>query len=511
MSMREELKLIITGDNRNLIHTLRGTMHETRTFAQQVGRMNATINSGLKSSILNPIVGLGSAAGIMMLGKQIIDFDASLVRLQNTGRLTTGEMLKLRQSVVDDAMAVGQSRESIVAGISTIVDKTGNIKFAVKNIKDIGVAATATGASVEDMAALASNLNEKLDIGNISEAFNLINAQGKSGAFTLRDMASLGERLFSSATRMRMKGIDDLRQYGALIQIARMGTGSSEQATTAIERIISNIFDKQDQIKKIGFNIFGDEGEVKGIGDIVKGIIVASKGNQKLLGDIFGLEGIRAATTMARIYADTGGFDLFDKLANADAEHAGELMQDFGRYSETAAFKIARLNEVGKNFADAVLSKSIGELSNGIEKLLADPQRLAEFQNDLKNIGDLVANLAKGVMFVAKGWGLLFKGYNDVQDRAAQQSGDRQTTDVQWNLIPKDEQKKLRKRFHLGSTAGREDYYAAKSQAVDAYHTENKINLTVNVNPDGSVSTKSDSLNTSIKAAANRGIHTARQ
>ncbi|MFA5751121.1 MAG: phage tail tape measure protein [Candidatus Paceibacterota bacterium] len=515
MGNSENLNLVITGDGKQLRNTLNGSRREIGSFTSRTvssfRQMGNKINSGLKRMIMNPFSGLMTGAGIIMAGKQIIDFDANLTRLGIQGGVTGKNLLKMRDDIVATAIDTGQTREDMLAGIDAIVERTGDLKFGESIKREMGIASTATGATAADMGALSSSLNQqmKIDPSEMMSAYNLLTEQGKAGKFTLKNIAAQGERLFSSSSRLGMRGLDDLRKFGALMQVAMRGVGSSEQATTAIERILSNIIAKQNEIKKLGFDVFSNRElqQFKSIDEIIKGVIISAKGNEKILGNIFGEEGIRGVTALASSYRETGGFDIYDKLVNADAGRAGEMMKDFATYSETAKYKLTVLAEVGKKFADVALSKPIAEMSLSIDALLKDPQRLKDMELTFKNIGDIVTTIGKGLMLSAKGYAEIV----GLLDKGATEYGERKTVDVQWNTIPKDKQKELRSRFKLGSIAGKQNYYAAKEQAVNTYRTENNIKLSVSIDPAGHVRSTSDSLNTNLTTTVNNGKHSARQ
>lgn len=530
----ENLKLIISGDGRLLRTELAREEREIRSWGgrvgRSIGRLRSSINSGLKRALINPITGIASVAGITALGAKIVDFDAKLMRLGIQGNVSSEGMVRMRKEILETAYATGQSRENILAGIDAIVERTGDIKFADTIKEQMGIAATASGAAMEDIGALSSNLNQKMkiDASKIMEALNILTVQGKAGAFTLSNQAALGERLFSSAGRLNMKGLDDLKRFGALMQVARMGTGSAEQATTAIERIIAGIIDKQDQIKSLGFDIFSnrDLQQFKSIDEIIKGTVTAAKGNEKILGKIFGEEGIRAVSVLANAYRETGGFDLYDKLANADAERAGELMRDFERYSTSAAFKLQRAGEVGKKFADIALSKSIGEIGDAIAKLTDSPEKVERMTEAFSGLGKMITIVAKGLILAGEGWGLLFA----MAEKEWQRSKKDNASYRQWMELPEEERKKLAERFnvngaasyenirgalswHSGTVKRKHNYEAMSSLAgsLPAPNVQNKIDLTVNVDPEGRTSAVSDSLDTSINVRSNRGRIDARR
>lgn len=406
--MADDVRLSITGDNRGIKRTLSDTerayiAHErkTKTLFGRMGRGIGRSALGFTRSLAAPITALAGGAAVLAAGKNLMDYESQLTRLAIAGNLTAAQQKQLNKEIMDSAFATGQSRNAILSGIDTIVEQTGDLQFARDAIKDIGIASTATGAEMQSLAALANQLKEKLNIGksDLSTALNLLTVQGKAGAFNLKDMANNGERLFAAAGRFDMSGLDSLRRFGALLQVARMGTGSSEQATTSIEGIFSEILDKQKQISRYGVKIYSDKDKtkLKSVDTIIKDIITKTKGREDLLGNIFGRQSIRGITTLAKLYRDTGGFDLFEELVSADAERAGELLADFARYAETATFQFRQLGTLATTFIDPLVGGVLSAMSADLRELTSNPEKMEEFKKQLSDIGRGIGDTAANV------------------------------------------------------------------------------------------------------------------
>jgi TP901 family phage tail tape measure protein len=458
MSRNPTVSINIRGNRRGLRRELDGAEKDLSGFAKRGSKALSPLQSAgkkLGSSIAGPIMGLAAGVSIFAAGRNIMDFDRKLTRLAIQGKLTRKEQFELREEIGRLGTEAGQSRESILGGLDAIVQRTGDIKFARDVMKDLAVASTATGASMEDLGALASNLQQKFKIGpgGIREALNVLTVQGKAGAFTLENMAAMGERLFSSAGRLGMQGTGDLRQFGALIQAARMGTGSSEQATTAVERTLSSIIEKQDVIKKKAkFDIFTNKKkqQYKGIDQILKGVVAGTKGNEKLLGDIFGEEGVRAVSTIARLYRETGGFALFDELAGADAGRANELMEDYARYSENASFQLARLKSIGERASDAFLSKAIYQFGNSIDNMTKKPAEMEAFIANITTLGAAVGTL---VGWLGKGvgaWGKFWEATANTIYGTGEDNIKKQSAQMAFNSLPEERRSQLIKKLKSG-------------------------------------------------------------
>lgn len=405
--MADDVRLSITGDNRGIKRTLSDTerayiRHERKTqalfsrFGKGIGRGAL----GFTRSLAAPITALAGGAAYWAAGKNLMAYEAMLTRIAIQGGLTAAEQENLNKQMMSTALAAGQDRMNVLSGLDIIVEQLGDLEFARDIIKDIAIASTATGAEMSSLGALAVQLKQKLNLANneIKDALNTLTVQGKYGAFTLKDMADNGERLFAAAGRFDMKGLDSVRSFGALMQVARMGTGSSEQATTSIEGILSDILSKQKKIAKYKINLYTDKDktQLKALDTIIKEIIVKTKGREDLLGNIFGRQSIRGITTLAKLYRDTGGFALFDELVSADAERAGEIMLDFARYSETTEFSMRQLANLATVFGDSLVGGVLSSLNADLRELTSNPEKMEEFKKQLQEIGKNVGDLAKG-------------------------------------------------------------------------------------------------------------------
>ena len=404
MSRTETLKLIISGDGRKLSNEIGKSERQIKSYGNSISSIFTGVNKHIYSSVkrmaTNPLAIVGGTAGLLYAGKQIVDYDSKLTRLGIQAEISAKEMFALREQISKVSLASGQSRLGILSGLDKIVEQTGDLAFARDVMNELAVASTATGAGMEYLGALAVQLKEKFKVGKaeIGTALNLLTVQGKAGAFTLENMATLGERLFAAAGRFDMNGLKDLGNFGALMQVSRMGTGSSEQATTAIENLLSDILNKQKQIRKAGFNIFGSDGELKHIDEIIKGILIATKGNEIKLGQIFGQESIRGLSTLAKLYRDTHGFELFDKLAGADADHANQILKDFAKYSQSAKYQIDQLGNIFGEFADAGLSPIISDLNVNLRKLTENPQEMEKFLTKIRGMGKDLGDSATSIL-----------------------------------------------------------------------------------------------------------------
>ncbi|HUV96626.1 MAG TPA: phage tail tape measure protein, partial [Acidobacteriaceae bacterium] len=442
----------------------------------------------------------------------LAQYDSQLTRLAIQGRMGTEEQMALRHGIQQVSMASGQSREEILGGLDAIVERTGDLKFATEVMADMAVASTATGAAMGDLGALASNLQQKMGLATdeIRTAFGILTSQGKAGAFTLENMATMGERLFAAAGRFGVKGMGGIKQFGALVQMARMGTGSSEQATTAIEGAMADIIDKAEILRSSGFSIFkpGTKNEMKSVEDVFKGIIKLTGGDVTKLQKIFGRESIRGVSAIAQAYKETGGFAMFDKLA--EGGDPSELMRDFARYSQSSVFQFQQLRNIGVEFLDKAISPMLAKTTIWLRNLTSSPEKLEELRERLGAIaGGLqdgiagAAEILRPVLFLlqksAEGWGaVLDKFASERRLRETRERREESAMDM-WNkYVPADVKREYARKKRAGEETDPLERIAMQYATRAKLEQQNNVNLTVQVDANGRVTSTSDDPNTAL-------------
>jgi len=332
--------------------------------------------------------------------KQVMDFDER-IRAIGVGAKLSGDKLKEFASSTKDQIRTAAiknrtSSSEITAALEAIVTKTGDLEFAKNNIENIAIAIRATGAAGSDIGAILSEFQKmgKKSPKVVMEMLNILATQGKEGAFVLKDVAKLGERLFAAYGPKNVKAV---REMGAMLQFIRRGTGSSEQATTAMEAVIRVLNDSKKikaLQKKAGINVFDPEMAKKGIEqlrplkDIIIEMIEASGGKSSLLSEVLDAEALKAFNDLKNQY--NRGVDIraeVDKLSNIDA---GETLQvDSKEMAQTMNAALTSLKEVWMKFADENLSNRIQRLADVINEM--DP-------NDINNFLTHVRNAAGGII-----------------------------------------------------------------------------------------------------------------
>ena len=381
--MTNELKLIISGDSSRINEALTRSGRKISSFGSHTTRVFNSIGRTIQqvNDRISGFVPLGTAAGLTLAGKAAIDLDARLVRLTNQAGITNREMFALKQELFEASRKTNQLPTNLLSGMEQIVEKTGDIKLAKDTLLDMGIAASATGSEMEAIGSVTSNLNEKLRItkDEMKGAFDVLYAQGNKGAFTMKDLSMLGERLFSSAASFGVRGISGLRQFGAFVQIAKR-SGTSEMATTSVERTVADLLQKASQIKTVtGFSIFDEEASrregravTKNLDVVLKEIILRTKGDTVKLRKIFGEESIRAMDQMADSFRKFGDFREYDEFVRTGGDGV-ETMKAYARWIETAAAKMERFNAEMMKLTNETLAGPIEAFTKALDVLNNHP------------------------------------------------------------------------------------------------------------------------------------------
>lgn len=368
----------------------------TKSF-QGVGRQLQGLAGGY--------AGLVAGAGGAGMAKMLADTQSRFTRIGIAADLSDGEVQKLKQSIYDAAAApdVRINSDEITAAVESIIEKTGDLDFAQANIRNIGLAIQATGAAGKDIGDVLSEFQKQGILGpkEVLETLDILNQQGKSGAFTLQNIAALGPRVITAYTASGRSGVQAMREMGAALQLIRMGTGSAEMAATAFEATMRSLSDpaKLKLLEGAGLKIF-DPAKLKAgqrvlrpINEIMAEIIKLTRGDTVKLGMVFDAEAIRAFNSAASEFKRTGALDSLDKFMQVNGDGVATI-KDSARAARDMSSSWSSLLGVFKRVAD--------------EELSGPMQRVADIMNAI-GPGTLGA-IAKGLTLVGVSLGALAIG-----------------------------------------------------------------------------------------------------
>lgn len=380
---------------RRSMQLLQKSVARTGQMMEQAGNRYTTLVAGLAT---------GAAA------KGVVDLELKMTRLGIQAGRTEEEMDTLKKKIFE----VAQEKEirvettQIHGAIAEIIEMTGDLAFAENNIRNIGLAIQATGAEGKAIGGIMAEL-QKMKISdpvNVMKALDVLNVQGKEGAFTLQNMAALGPRVINAYQATGRAGTDSLKEMGAALQVIRMGVGSSEQAATAFESMLSSLQDntKVKKLLKMGVQLYDPEvlaetGEkqLRPVNELMQDIVASANGSANLLFPIFGQEGIRAFNKLMADFKKTGQTDIIDKFMQMTADGT-TTVNDSARAAASSAAALTYLKTAIERFADENLTEGIAKLADVINSL--DPETVSRiFKGITLGVGSLIAYSAGAKIF----------------------------------------------------------------------------------------------------------------
>ena len=395
---------------------IRKASNETVTFGNKVVAVSEKMDRALSGTAAK-MGGFGLSLGAGMAVKNLIDYQARLVRLGTAADMTDAQLASMKKSIFDVATApdIKVDPSQITSAIEEIVQRTGDLDFATKSIKTLGLVIQATGgengSSIGGLAAEFNKLN--MSTTDMTATLDVLNKQGKSGAFTLDMFANMGPRLFSAYAPLRGITASTAKELGASMQIIMKGAGSYEQATTTFEAATRELSDpaKQKALKKLGIDVRDvTTKEFRPMSAILQDIVARGKelGNLDQFGSIMGGEAMRAVNAF-KTYGNG-----FQGLMNVTG-NGSSLTADAAKNAATLKANLGNLQSSFMKFADKNLTKPLEILTNLLNKLSENPKAVEKMFGTIAiglgaiaavKIGSNVIGLVNGFRQMKGGAGL---------------------------------------------------------------------------------------------------------
>ncbi|RXE49217.1 phage tail tape measure protein [Chromohalobacter israelensis] len=386
--MANELRTSVVMDLRgNLERQARryeGAMRGLATSGQRhMGRLSrATAGAGrMLDRVGNRWTALATGAAGFGTVRNLVALEERFTRLGIQAGKSEEQMDALREKIFETARQpeIRVDPAQITSAIEAIVEKTGDLEFAEQNIRNIGAAISATGAQGGSIGEILAEF-QKMDIKKpeaVMNALDTLNQQGKSGAFTLQNLASLGPRVVTAYTALGRQGPQAIREMGAALQVIRQGTGSSEQAATAFEALLRT-FQNAEKAKQLaqqsGVQIFDPEELEQGrevlrpVNELIVDIVEAADGRSSLLSGVFDAEAMRAFNAALGEYNRTGAVESMQRFLDVQGDGSA-TMEDSARAAETAGGALRNLSSAWQSFADSNLSEHIQAAADALNSL----------------------------------------------------------------------------------------------------------------------------------------------
>lgn len=505
MSGREEyLKLIISGDGKLLGAELDKQERKTRSFGNRVGSIFSDINrkmmSGIKSLATNPLTIFGGAAGIMYAGKQLIEYKDILSTVGINAEMTDAEIVKLDKSMTSFAYRTGQDRDKLTAAFSDLIDKTGDVKFAMDSMFNIGQASTGMSADIMDTTRVVSSLKlgMKATAEEVEYYMDVMSRMGNIGSFTFAQQASQAERLFSAATMAAGIQKKNFAEYNAFMQTVKPLFGTPDVAGTAIESIMTQLKSDPKIQKALGFKLFDEKGAIKDFEGTIKAIAKLSPAKRTQL---FGEYG------KAFLAFDTKeGMAQFENYIQA-GQRAGFVSEAFARKQKESKFQLQLLTTAAKDFASVALGSTIEEMTRGLNTLTNDPERLKALADNITNIAKALGFLSKWLILKPSGVLASFLPSKDWSDKSKMEGWARNM----WKTLPASEQNRLKPMVAYDGDWDTSKYSVLKRWRPDLFSKENTAQAPAQVKNDININMQiSESGRMSVSTSGNATVNVNR-
>lgn len=372
--------------------------------------------------------GLGTAMGAIGVSlsvgaatKEIIELDNRLTRIGLTADASAEQVASLKQKVFEAASdsSIKIDTTSINDALDVVMTKTGDLKYAEDNIRNIAIAIQATG---EQGASIGSVFAEFQKFGysaeQITQLMDDMVKQGDQGAFTFGEFAKAGSAVISAYSPIGTAP-EDIKKANAAMQIIMKGTKSAEIAVTALGSAMSELSspDKQQKLMAIGVRVRDESGKFRDFNDIMADLLKVSEkvGNTDFLGNIFGQTSMQAIRAYSNFYED-----MYPKLMDL-GDTTGAMENKSATMANTLAANLQQVQTAFVRFADAKLTEPLEKLTNSLNKLAEDPEAFNRiFTGIAVGIGSIAAvkglssviNIVSSISSLKKGGGNINIGSN---------------------------------------------------------------------------------------------------
>lgn len=255
---------------RSKIAGLNAEMGKT-SWGQRLGNVGTAIAS----------VGAGMAAGAMVMAqpmKKEMDYDRRLAMVSNTAfsdRDVAGRIAgkkELHDAVKSAVETGGGTKEEALGALDKLL-ASGTVKAetAMKLLPTLQKGAVATGASTEDLSAIAISAMQQFGISEdqIGAVLDKAVAAGQAGNFELADMARWLPQQMAAAKSAGLSGMDGFEALLVANQQARVTAGTSDEAGNNLVNLLAKLTSKETADRFSKLEIKGKDGKTHGI-DFIK-------------------------------------------------------------------------------------------------------------------------------------------------------------------------------------------------------------------------------------------------
>jgi hypothetical protein len=384
---------------------------------------------------------LGVALGAFGLSLPLrvgADFEKSLVRFGQVAGWTAENMqqniLALSQELTTMARATRQSSSDLLQGMTTIVNLGVEADVARVAMLGIGRAATASGASVDELARTwhAASIHLGLSAEAAERAMNVLHQAGKKGGFELTDMARFFPSFLANvgvlyadfikrstagmtpeeAKRWRDEfALRKLTEIASWAQVVRLGAADAETAGTNLQNIFQkNLIPETSKnfskalgidLRKAMWNVVNQGGDpILFVAERIADLVEKNKGNPLFLGELFAdkqaMEGY--LPIIRKVMHERGQLREFMKQVYA-ARDEGIISKDFATAVNTVSFAFKFFTDALSELYKALTLLGLGSPLRSFFEFLGDRiYDLVQLMQRNKELAGWLIRIGSGIM-----------------------------------------------------------------------------------------------------------------
>jgi TP901 family phage tail tape measure protein len=273
--------------------------HQSLARVQAAQDANLAKRANLRGQMFDTVA-LGASVLLPTAGaiKKASEFQYQLQLIGNTADMTKAEVMQLGDVIKQASISTGQSATNMQQAIGFLVAAGMDVKVARDVVSQVGLAATATGADIEDLAKAAFTLNDALKIAPgqaMALALDTLAQAGKEGNVELKDMAKQLPVLGAGFVSLKMEGREAAATMAAALEVARKGAADADEAANNMKNFISKIMSPETlkkAEKNFDLDLYGIITKAQESGKnpfeaSMEAIIKATEGDQKKIGELF--------------------------------------------------------------------------------------------------------------------------------------------------------------------------------------------------------------------------------
>ena len=354
------------------------------------------------------VTGIGALYGSANVIGQSLTFEHSLQMFGNTGGLGRDEVATVRAQLKSIALEVNQAAPSLLDGVDFLVGKGLDTDAALAAIGSVGKAATATGASVEDLSKASFALMSNMQIApeQLGSALDMLAQSGKLGGFELADMAQYFPQLTAQAQSLGIEGAAGVASLGSALQIAITGAGDASQAANNFNNFLSKLTAPETvtRFQKMGVDIESVFKEALANGkdpliEMTTLIQALTDGDKFRIGELFG--DMQVIDFLNPMLANLQQFHDFREQTLSDSR--GVVDADFANMMTTGQEQLKLTTLATSQLGDAMANTLLPGITFVVHGFAGYMTSLAQWAEEHPVVGNALGGLVVGLGAVATG------------------------------------------------------------------------------------------------------------